>query len=151
MSVEKALEKAVERLERRKKNTQKGIKEFVEVWNGLKNLIESRIADNFDFKTDCKPFLFRQEKITNNGRVFVAEYWVIPAIFNGELVLLDVDTELPVKVYSEDYIKYVGFKGFIQSLKEFLNALSSELKTYEEEVKFFESLKEAIQKIKNES
>ena len=42
--IKELLEKALERLERRKRATEKGKKEFVEVWNNLKELIEERVA-----------------------------------------------------------------------------------------------------------
>ena len=142
--VKELLEKALERLERRKKATEKGRKEFVEVWNSLKELIEERIADDFDFTSyNGVPFFFKQERI-DNGRVYVVEHYVYPVILNGELFLYDVDGRFPVKVYGEDYVRYVNFREFIESLKAFLEALSN-LTTCEEEIKTLEEIRKILE------
>jgi len=146
--IKELLEKALERLEKRKRATEKGKKEFVEVWNSLKELIEERVADDFDFKSyNGVPFFFKQERI-DNGRVYVVEHYVYPVILNGELFLYDVDDRFPVKVYDERYVRYVNFERFVESLKAFLEALSTKLKTFEEEVETLEKVRKVLEETK---
>lgn len=141
----KKLEEALKKLERRQKATQRGLREFVEVWERLALMLEEKIRDKFTFKNyTAIPFRIKQWEVLRDGRWILNEYDVIPAIINGEVVLYWPPGNCEIELYDGKYLEYVNFKDFIFSIEAFLDAIIRKLNTFEEEVEKLQKIKEIL-------
>ncbi len=152
------LAKFLERIEKRKRNTEKAREELREIMDMISDAIPCAVSG---YRTQEK-FTMRLKwyNYKNNWREYVGG-WFFFRLEGGYVKFVTYETvynEYGMKLSEDrlvsfdsdfiDDITYINFKEVIPALKEFIENIS-EIATFEEEAKILTDIREAVEKVVN--
>ena len=137
------IKKMIEKLERRKNNTKRGIEEFFNLIGNLQNVIDSRINENDKFNLYIKLeglwLNFNAGEYTNYIGIIDGKFDIYYKFYYGERYI-------PIEI--ED-VEYINYAKVINSLEKFLDEFEN-LADYENELDVLKKLNNVIKEYKNE-
>ena len=141
MITQKQFLKAVEKVNRRKKITEKGIKELKQLFKNLNEFL--KLNDNhtgYFTRQDFDIKIWRWSKYDN--QYFLYEFRGKLGYYRGEIGIFSEYHDIIATEEDIGDICYIKYDEFIRALEEFINDIGENLKDFEKEVNILSKINE---------